>query len=98
MFEIDGVTFASAPVRDMRVTAAQPLSDFMMLVTFSTGEQRLVDGSQLSAYPAFSRLAEAQVWANPQIDHGVLTWDQGKIDISPAKLYELGYEYAPALV
>ena len=30
---------------------------------------------------------------NPTVSHGVITWDNGNIDISPEAVYEYSYEY-----
>lgn len=93
MFEVDGVTYAGAPAVGMRVASIQTFDDLTMLVTFSTGETRRFKGATLSSYPAFAPLAEVEAWRSAQVDRGVLTWNQGALDISTEKLYELSEEW-----
>jgi hypothetical protein len=64
----------------------------MMLVTFSTGETRLFDTTQLAG-AAFAPLAEDEVFNNPVFFHGVITWKNGEIDIAPETVYRNSYAY-----
>jgi len=76
----------------IKVTAAEPLHGHMMLVTFSTGEQRLFDATTLKG-PAFAPLADDRIFNHPVIFHGVITWDNGQIDIAPETVYKESYSY-----
>ncbi|MCI6574912.1 MAG: DUF2442 domain-containing protein [Actinomycetaceae bacterium] len=98
MFELNGIMYASEPTADMRVKAIKLLDNFTMLVTFSTGEKRVLDCVNLTAYPAFADLCDGEIWASARIDRGVLTWNDGQVDIAADKLYELSYEYNPTAV
>ena len=42
----------------------------------------------------FEPLSKAEVFNNPEIDHGVVTWNEGQIDCAPEYMYEHSYEYA----
>lgn len=64
-----------------------------MVITFNNGEQRVFDASILNG-PVFQRLKEEQVFFNPVIDHGIITWDDGQIDCSPEYIYDHSFEYA----
>jgi hypothetical protein len=63
-----------------------------MVITFNNGEQRVFDASILNG-PVFQRLKEEQVFFNPVIDHGIITWDDGQIDCSPEYIYDHSFEY-----
>ena len=76
----------------IKVTEAKPLRGGMMLVTFSTGERRLFDISLLQG-PAFAPLADEKVFCNPVLFHGVITWNNGEIDIAPETVYRESYAY-----
>ena len=43
MFTKDGIVYASEPGKELRVVAARALPYSMLLLTFSSGEQRLFD-------------------------------------------------------
>ncbi|MBR6460034.1 MAG: DUF2442 domain-containing protein [Actinomycetaceae bacterium] len=93
MFVVDGVAYAGEPSQGVRVEAVRVLDYMTMLVQFSTGETRLFDASVLLDMPAFKPLENPDVFNNPTIEHGILTWSNGDIDIAPEKLYELSFEY-----
>ena len=93
MYIINGVAYAGRPKEELQVTAVKALPDMMMLVTFDSGETRLYDASGLLAYPAFAPLAEEQVFMNPTIEHGLVTWQDGEIDIAPEAMYRDSYAY-----
>lgn len=64
----------------------------MMLVTFSTGEQRLFDTTLLQG-SAFDPLKDENIFRNPVVFHGVLTWANGEIDIASETVYMESYAY-----
>lgn len=92
MYIKDGICYAGTMTDDIKVTDAKPLRGHMMLVTFSTGEQRLFDATQLEG-SAFSPLADDDVFNHPVIFHGVITWKDGEIDIAPEIVYKNSYVY-----
>lgn len=81
----------------IRVTEARPLRGGMMLVTFSTGEQRLFDTTLLKG-AAFEPLRDERIFRNPVLFHGVITWNNGEIDIAPEAVYQNSYAYEGATV
>ena len=77
---------------DIKVTEVKPLRGGMMLVTFSTGEKRLFDTTTLQG-SAFAPLADEKIFMNPVLFHGVITWNNGEIDIAPETVYRDSYAY-----
>ena len=92
MYIIDDVCYAGEMQEGIRVTEARPLRGGMMLVTFSTGEKRLFDTTKLQG-SAFAPLADEKVFGNPVLFHGVITWNNGEIDIAPEDVYRESYAY-----
>lgn len=64
----------------------------MMLVIFSTGEKRLFDTTMLKG-AAFTPLADEEVFNHPVLFHGVITWNNGEIDIAPETVYRDSFAY-----
>lgn len=93
MYIVDGVVYAGEPAPGMKVKSAEAVSDLSMLVTFSTGETRLFDASSLVEKPAFSALADFDAFCDFNIEHGVITWDHGDIDIAPEAMYQMSFPY-----
>lgn len=93
MYVIDGIAYASEPVQEMAVVDAQVTGRGAMLVTFSTGETRLLDAAPLMEFPVFAVLADNDVFSNFDVDQGVLTWCDGEVDIATETLYSMSYEY-----
>ena len=52
MYTVDGIVYASEPSAGLQVTNCRSVGDGILLVTFSTGETRLLDATQLTAMPA----------------------------------------------
>ena len=98
MFEYNGYVYASEPSSGLRVSSARVVDDLCMLVTFSTGETRLLDATELLGFEAFAPLANRKLFEAFTIEHGVLTWNNGEIDIAPEGLYRRTYEYEPTAV
>ena len=92
MYILNGICYAGELREDIKVTEAKPLRGGMMLVTFSTGEKRLFDTTLLKG-SAFEPLRDERVFANPVLFHGVITWNNGEIDIAPEAVYENSYAY-----
>ena len=92
MFIMDGVCYAGSFQENIKVTEAKPLVGRMLLLTFSTGEKRLFDTNLLKG-SAFSVLDDDKVFRNPSIFHGVVTWDNGNVDVAPETLYHDSIAY-----
>ena len=104
MYILDGIAYASEPHEDITITDFRIIDDLYMIVTFSTGEERIFDVSCLLRYPAFKPLSDRSIFDTARLEHGVLTWQDGAIDIAPEAVYQESYpyhapniEFAPAL-
>ena len=93
MYVIDGIAYAGEPVAGIKVNEARVVNDLCLLVTFSTGEIRVFDASPLLEKPAFRPLEDPQVFVRFTIDHGVICWLDGDIDLAPETLYRMSYAY-----
>ena len=58
-----------------------------MLVTFSNGEVRRFDADCLKG-SAFKALKDEEVFRNFSVCHGIISWNDGEIDISPEAVYQ----------
>ena len=92
MYMRDEICYAGEMQEGIKVTEAKPLRGGMMLVTFSTGEKRLFDTTLLEG-AAFKPLSDEEVFRNPVLFHGVITWNNGEIDIAPEKVYQDSFAY-----
>ena len=92
MYILNDICYAGQLQEGIKVTEARPLRGGMLLVTFSTGETRLFDTTTLQG-PAFAPLADEEVFSHPVLFHGVITWNDGEIDIAPETVYRNSYAY-----
>ena len=92
MYIIDDVCYAGEVTPDIKVKEAAMLRGGMLLIPFSTGEQRLFDTTLLTG-SAFEPLKDEKTLADFTIFHGVMTWMNGEIDIAPETMYEESYPY-----
>ena len=92
MYIINGICHAGEYKEDIKVTDVKPLSGRMLLLTFSTGEKRLCDTTIFDG-PVMEPLNNPEIFNNPVIDFGTVTWNNGEIDIAPETLYVKSYPY-----
>ena len=92
MFILNGIVYASERPENIEITQATPLEDMMMILTFSTGEQRLFDATVLIG-PAFQPLADTKVFNSCKVVNGVVTWMDEEIDCAPEFMYEHSFPY-----
>lgn len=97
MYILNDICYAGEMQDGIKVTDAKPLQGGMMLVTFSTGEKRLFDTTLLEG-SAFAPLADEKIFRNPVLFHGVITWNNGEIDIAPEKVYRDSYAYESMII
>ena len=93
MFIRDGIVYGGEPEQPVKVDYVKVLPDMMMLIRFNNDELRLFDATLLEG-PVFEPLHDEQVFSNPMIDHGVVTWLDGDIDCAPEFMYTHSYEYS----
>lgn len=73
------------------VTAAQKLDGYKLELTFNDNKKVIVDCTPIiSKYKIFEPLREKSVFDNFNLDGWTVTWLNGKIDIAPEYLYEIG--------
>ena len=89
---IDDLCYAREQTQNINLKEAKVLRGGMLLLTFSTGEQRLFDTTLLKG-SAFEPLKDEKVLEDFNIFHGVMTWMNGDIDISPETMYADSYPY-----
>ncbi len=94
---LNDICHAEATHDNIKVTAVEPMSDGKMLVTFSTGEKRMFDISVLRG-AAFEPLADEKIFNNPVLHHGVITWDNGAIDIALEAVYQYSHKCESEIV
>ena len=92
MYIVNDICYAGELQNGIKITAVKPLRGGIMLVTFSTGEKRLFDTTTLQG-SAFAPLADEATVNNPVLFHGVITWNNGEIDIAPETVYRDSYAY-----
>ena len=92
MYIIDDICYAGEETPNIKVKDAKVLRGGILLLTFSTGEQRLFDTTLLEG-SAFEPLKDEKVLVNFVIFHGVMTWMNGDIDIAPETMYVDSYPY-----
>lgn len=76
----------------LKITAAKVVGNYMLLLTFSSGEKRIFDATQLTG-PAYEPLKDIKIFENFKLSHGVITWMDEEIDCAPEYMYKNSYEY-----
>ena len=94
MYIVDDVCYAGSLIQGIKILKVQPLLGRMMLIVFSTGETRLLDTTRLKG-KAFEVLDDQAVFSNPIVFHGVITWQDGNVDLAPEAAYEMSFAYTP---
>jgi hypothetical protein len=92
MYIKNGICYAGELVENIKVVEAKPLPGKIILVTFSTGEKRLFDTTLLKG-SAFKPLSNDDIFNDITLFHGVITWNNGEIDIAPETVYDMSYPY-----
>lgn len=93
MFEVNGILYASSPKNLIKIQDAKVTGHMMMLLTFSSGEQRVFDAETLQG-EVFEPLNDDTVFNNFKIVHGAITWMNEDIDCAPEFMYENSYPYS----
>ncbi|MCM1251658.1 MAG: DUF2442 domain-containing protein [Clostridium sp.] len=93
MYILNGIVYGGEPKENLEICSVKVLDNMIMLITFSTGETRLFDATILDG-EVFQPLKLEDIFKNPVIDYGVVTWDNGNIDCAPEFMYDNSYEYS----
>lgn len=92
MYIVDDICYAGTPSDEVRVVDAKPLVGGMLLLTFLSGEKKLFDTTTLDG-SAFRPLRDEAVFKTAKVEHGFVSWEDGKIDIAPEYVYEHSIPY-----
>jgi hypothetical protein len=88
MYEKDGIVYAGEIRPLIRVIFVKPLEDYKLYLLFSNGEYRIFDCEVLFKYKVYEPLKEKNVFDSVYVDHGIVSWLDGAIDIDPDWIYE----------
>ncbi len=93
MFEENGIIYASDAAPEIQVTGARSVGSACLIVMFDTGKERLLDTAELLYMPAFEPLSDPDIAEAAYVDHGMLMWLNGTIDLAPKATYCMSHEY-----
>ncbi len=68
------------------------LYDYKLLITFSTGEEKVYDAKHLLKYKIFEKLKNKDFFSTAKINNGSIAWND-ELDIAPEELYTSGRCY-----
>lgn len=94
MYIVDDIAYANdTTYQDIKVVKLKVITDLCLLLTFSNGEMKIFDATVLLQYPAYQKLKDFAFFEQAYIDKGVVTWNNGEIDVAPEEMYKLGFPY-----
>lgn len=94
MYILDDIAYAdNYNSEQIKVEEIKVIAELCLLVTFSNGEKRIFDAKKLLKYPAYEKLKDYEIFKDAYIEHGIIVWDSGKIDIAPETVYSNSYIY-----
>lgn len=86
----EGICYPDDRTPVVSVAGCSVVDDTRLRVSFKSGDIRVVDMSPLFSIPALAPLADPAVLRNFAIDHGILTWLDGELDVAPEWLLDHG--------
>lgn len=98
MYILGDIAYASEGENDIKVIKLKVITDLCLLLTFSTGEMRIYDATELLKYPVYQQLKDFSIFKQAYIENGVVTWKNGEIDIAPEEMYANSFEYENTMV
>ena len=73
------------------INSAKYLGDYRLELSFSNGEVRVFDAKEvIASHPLFSPLKDKQLFSQFRLDGWTVSWQNGRVDIAPEYLYEVG--------
>ena len=97
MYFLNGYVYGDTPKEMMKIENVRVTGDKMLLLQFSSGEERLFDASLLQG-EMFLPLDDPAVFNRVCVDHGTVIWNDGEIDCSPEYMYEHSEPYVKTVV
>ena len=89
----NGIAYANENSGRINICSIEIVDELKMIITFSTGERKIFDETCALEYPAFKMLKNKHIFRTAKVEYGVVTWDNGKIDLAPETMYEKSYVY-----
>ena len=69
------------------INSAKYLGDYRLELSFSNGEVRVFDAKEfIASHPLFASLQDKQLFSQFQLDGWTVSWQDGRLDISPEYL------------
>ncbi len=87
MYELNGIVYAGNPKPLIRVCEVNVLDCYKLSVSFTNGETRIFDFTELLELPCFQPLKDVEVFKKAYVEYGTVCWNNGSIDIAPETLY-----------
>ena len=92
MYIKDNICYAGEIQENIKIQSTKYIGRGIVIVTFSTGEERLFDLTELKE-PVYKPLEDEEIAKNIVLFNGIITWLDGTIDIAPETVYHMSYEY-----
>ena len=92
MHEENGIVYSDNPEQMLTVLEIKHMYSGVYMVKFSNNQIRLFDSTILQG-EVFEPLSRPEIYENPVLKYGIVTWDNGQIDCAPEYMYENSYEY-----
>lgn len=83
----NGIAYADEAESPLKICGVRPLKKYKLWIKFTNGKEKIIDFSSELNTPAFAPLKDENIFRSAYIDYGILTWDNGNIDIAPEYLY-----------
>ncbi|MCQ2614105.1 MAG: DUF4160 domain-containing protein, partial [Treponemataceae bacterium] len=90
--EENGIVYSDNPKPMLSVLEIKHMYSGVYLMKFSNNQIRLFDSTILKG-EVFEPLKRPEIYENPKLEYGIVTWDDGQIDCSPEYMFENSFEY-----
>lgn len=91
MIVIDEIAYPDNKETLVKVVGVKPLDDYKLWVRFNTDETKIFDFKPLLDEICFLPLKDKNIFNSVYIDYGIVTWNDGEIDIATEKVYADGF-------
>lgn len=93
MYIVDDIAYASEAKDGIKIVELKVIDNLCLLLTFSSGEVKIYDATELLKYPAYQKLKDFSFFKQAYIENGVVMWENGEIDVAPEEMYENSFNY-----